>query len=49
MRHPIPPAQYPPETAGATPDRELDNLLANDPWLDSLEPFEIVWEMIWIM
>jgi hypothetical protein len=49
MKDRIPPAVSLPDTTGATPDRELDNPLTNDPWLNSLEPFEIEWELIWVM
>ena len=37
------------ETADPAPDRELDGLLAANAWLDSLEPFYIEWELIWLM
>jgi len=43
------PALYLEDAAGATPDGESDTLPTGDPWLDSLEPFEIEWELIWVM
>ncbi len=49
MRDRIPPAPDVPDTIGATPDEELDSLLACHLWLDSLEPFNIDWELIWVM
>jgi hypothetical protein len=49
MRDPIPPAPDVPDIAGAAPDEELDSLLACHLWLDSLEPFYIDWELIWVM
>jgi len=49
MKDRIPPALSLPGPAGATPDGEWDNLPARDPWLESLEPFEIEWELIWVM
>jgi hypothetical protein len=38
-----------PDTVAATPDAELDNILASHPWLENLEPFSIDWELIWLM
>jgi hypothetical protein len=31
------------------PDRELDDLLVAHPWLETLEPFYVEWELIWLM
>lgn len=31
------------------PDRELDALLFAHPWLESLKPFCVDWELIWPM
>lgn len=49
MNDRIPPAADTPDAVGATPDVELDRLLAIHPWLESLEPFYIDWELIWVM
>jgi hypothetical protein len=49
MRDRIPPAPDPPDTVGATPDVELNRLLASHPSLENLEPFYIDWELIWFM
>jgi len=49
MREQVPPAPPLPDTAGAAPDWEPDNLLTNDRWLATFEPFEINWELIWVM
>ena len=29
------------------PDRELDDLLLEHPWLETLEPFYVAWELVW--
>ncbi len=34
-----------PDTFAAAPDEDLDSL----PWLESLQPFYIDWELIWFM
>ena len=49
MRDRIPPALNLPDTAGATPDVELNRLLVSHPGLENLEPFCIAWELIWFM
>ena len=43
-----------PASASDTADRTLDgvrkdHLAASHPWLDTLEPFVIEWELIWPM
>jgi hypothetical protein len=49
MRDQTPPPPDLPDTVAATPDKELDNLLASHPWLENLEPYCIDWELIWVM
>lgn len=49
MRDRIPPPPDLPDTLDAAPDAELDSLPASYPWLDTLEPFYIDWELIWVM
>jgi hypothetical protein len=49
MRDQIPPAPDLPDTVGTAPDAELEKLLASHPWLASLKPFYIDWELIWVM
>jgi hypothetical protein len=49
MRDRIPLAPELPDTVGAAPDVELNRLLASHPGLENLEPFYIVWELIWFM
>jgi len=36
-------------TLDPAPDAELDDLVLVHPWLSTLEPFDIVWELVWWM
>jgi hypothetical protein len=36
-------------TLDPAPDAELDDLVLVHPWLSTLEPFDIVWEVVWWM
>jgi hypothetical protein len=38
-----------PDTVDAATDTELDSLRDGYPWLDTLKPFYIDWELIWVM
>lgn len=54
MNNPFQPMKNPqPEDcvgfAGPVPDPELADLFRDYPWLKSLEPFYVEWELIWLM
>jgi hypothetical protein len=37
------------ERAGPAPDVELEELMHAYPWLASLEPYCVEWELVWFM
>jgi hypothetical protein len=37
------------DTADPPADRETDALLLAHPWLESLEPYYVEWELVWPM